>query len=117
MTDSVKEIFSVLSPQRFLISNEKSVQSAIENVFKNSGIAYKREVTLNEDSIIDFMIGDVGIEVKIKGQKRAIYKQCLRYSEFEAIKSIILVTSVNTGMPKQLNNKDVYILNISRAWL
>jgi len=116
----IKEIFDALTKHRFVISNEKVLQLEIENIFKQKGFEFKREYYLDEENknIIDFLMSQgIGIEVKIKANKRAIYKQLLRYSEFEEIKSLILVTGTNTGMPKELNGKPVYILNISRAWL
>ncbi len=118
MTEEIKHIFSILSHHRFVISNEKVLQSDIQAVFDEKNISYKREYILDKKSEIDFLLDNgIGIEVKIKGQKRAMYKQCLRYSEFKEIKSLILITTVSTGMPKLLNNKDVHILNLSRAWL
>ncbi len=118
MRAEVKEIFTVLKNHRILLSNEKAVQSEIEELFIKKGIAHRREYILDDDNIIDFLLDSgVGIEVKIKGQKRAMYKQCLRYSQFEEIKDIILVTSASTGLPKELNGKETYILNLSKAWL
>lgn len=78
----------------------------------------KREYHLDNENIIDFLLFDsIGVEVKIKGQKRAIYKQCERYCKFEKLKQLILVTNVSIGFPKEINGKDCYILNLSKAWL
>lgn len=118
MTENVKKIFELLRTQRFIISNEKSVQAEMERVFKANGFNHIREYDLDEQSTIDFLMDDgIGIEVKIKGQKRAIYNQCLRYSKIPKIQQLILVTSVSTGMPNALNGKPIYILNLSKAWL
>ncbi len=118
MNEHIKKIYQLLSGYRFVISNEKSVQLEMEQLFINNNIPYRREPHLDSINIPDFILDDgLCIEVKIKGAKRAIYNQCLRYSEFEDVKSILLVTSVNTGLPPELNGKKTYILNLSRAWL
>ena len=119
MTEKSKEIFTLLYKHMFVISDEKAMQSEIEKIFTDAGVGFKREHYLDEDkkSIIDFLVGDIGVEVKVKCNKRAMYKQLLRYSTFDEVKEIILVTGTNTGMPRELNGKPTYILNISRAWL
>ena len=117
---SVKIIFDLLSKHRFVFSNEKAMQLEISDLLSSGEVVFEREHYLDEakKSIIDFMVaGGIGIEVKLKCNKRAIYKQLLRYSEFEQIQQLVLVTGTNTGLPKELNGKPVYILNISRAWL
>ena len=120
MNEKCTQIFKALSKHRFVLSDEKRLQLEIEHVFNSEGILFNREFFLDKEKkdIIDFLIdGRVGVEVKIKCNKRAMYKQLLRYSESEHVESLILVTGTNTGMPKELNGKPVYILNISRAWL
>lgn len=118
MNNDAREIFDLLRNKRFMLSNEKSVQADIEKLFKSLSVSHKREHILDENNIIDFLMDNgVGIEVKIKGQKRAMYKQCERYAQFEDIKQLILLTSVSTGMPQEINNKPIHVLNLSRAWL
>ena len=114
----VEDIHKILSKVRFSLENEKETQMQIEQTLGKNNVANKREFELDENSVIDFMIpGGIGIEVKIKGQKKAIYKQCERYCSFESITSLILVTSRSLGMLREINNKPVYVINISRAWL
>lgn len=57
----------VLTRLRLPGGPEKDVQAAIASAFDGAGITYRREVHLIPGDIIDFMAGDVGIEVKIKG--------------------------------------------------
>lgn len=118
----VDTIFSALKGQRMNLTHEKTLQRQIENIlrpiFKDD---LKRETQsaehFDKESIPDFFINGVCIEVKIKGQKTAIYRQCVRYCEFPDVKSLILITGVRMGFPKQINNKDCYVFNITKAWL
>jgi hypothetical protein len=113
----IQSIHKVLSTHRFPVHNEKQLQTDIAFIFERSGISYIREHILDNNNIIDFMSGDIGVEVKIKGNKKAIYLQCERYCDFPGIKSLLLITNRSMGFPKQINGKDCYVLNLGKAWL
>lgn len=115
----INQLFSILGKQRFSLENEKETQREMAQLLNMHGIAHTREFALDKKSVIDFMLPEhgIGIEVKIKGGKKAIYRQCERYCQFDEIKSIILVTSKSMGMLQEINNKPVYLINISKSWL
>lgn len=120
ITSIVKNVFDVISGQRFPLQDEKQLQRDIFKLLnKQFGKSVERERALDDKrkSIIDFFISGVGIEVKIKAQKRAIYDQCERYCSFDEIKAIILITNQSMGFPKELKDKDCYVLNLGLAWL
>jgi hypothetical protein len=114
---TAQEIAAMLSRKRFTLATEKDVQAEIEAVLKSSVPEYRREVELDKKNEIDFMVGTVGIEVKIKGAKSAIYKQLERYAALDEITELIFVTSKTVGIPATINNKSVYVVNMSKAWL
>lgn len=115
---SVEEVMLILRTTPFVIKDEKSVQSSIERVFKDHGIVHRREVRLSEKDIVDFMIeGGIAIEVKIDGQKRAIYRQCERYCEHPSVKKIVLMTAKTMGFPVEIKGKPAYYVSLGRGWL
>lgn len=114
---TVTEIAAILSRKRFTLSTEKDVQAEIDQVLRATVPEHKREVVLDDKNTIDFMVGTIGIEVKIKGNKSAIFKQLQRYAEFDEINELIFVTSKAVGIPPTLNNKSIYVVNMSKAWL
>jgi hypothetical protein len=114
---TAKDIAAMLSRKRFTLATEKDVQAEIEAVLKSTVPEYRREVELNGKNEIDFMVGTVGIEVKIKGAKAAIYKQLERYAAFDEVTELIFVTSKSVGIPATINNKSIYVVNMSKAWL
>jgi len=117
VTMTIQELYGALQHVKFDLSSEKSLQLQIAKRLDEKGISYKKEFIFDKTSTIDFLIDDIGVEIKIKGAKKDIYKQCLRYSTYEQVKQILLVTNVAQGMPKTLNEKPVYILNLANAWL
>jgi len=116
----INKVLKILYSHRFPLVVEKETQAAIEQRLVENGIVeYSREHKLDEKNIPDFFISDGGIaiEVKIKGTAKQIYRQCERYSEFDEVRRLILVTNRSMGFPKQINGKDCYMVNLGKAWL
>ena len=113
----MKEILTLLKKQRFQLHNEKALQTDIERVLIENHIYHSREYRLSNDSIIDFIAGNTGIEVKISSSGKMIYRQVKRYLEFAEVHNLLLVTNKAIKLPNTINNKSVLILNISIAWL
>ena len=113
----IQVISQILSSRRFSLSNEKRLQEEIAEALALAGVQLVREFRLDAGSIIDFMVGDVGIEVKIKGSKLSIFRQVERYAGFDQIRQLLLVTNVPMGMPAEINGKPVFVFNLAKAWL
>lgn len=77
----------------------------------------RREVRLDADSIIDFMVGPVGIESKLRGGKMDIFRQLERYAAFPEIEALILVTNTAMGLPKEIGGKPTFYLSLGAGWL
>ncbi|TCU34075.1 hypothetical protein [Rhizobium azibense] len=114
----VQDIIRLLQSRRFSLTNEKKLQAEIEVELTAFGIEHEREYRLGAGSIIDFLVKDsIGAEIKLKGSKLNIFRQVERYTGFDEIKRLILVTNVPMGMPPLVNGKPVYVVNLAKAWL
>lgn len=111
------EIFTAISNCLFSLENEKQLQAEIAQRLEKYNIPYMREHHLDARNIIDFYSFGTGIEIKISGSAKEIYRQCERYCQFEQVKSLILVTNRSMGFPEAINGKRCYILNLGKAWL
>ena len=109
-------ILAVLRGRRFPLHAEKATQAAIAEAFTAAGIAFEREARLAEGDIVDFRIGGVLVEVKLKGARRAIHRQCVRYGAHPGVSALILATTV--AMPP-LPGLAVpsFVVSLGRAWL
>ncbi|TJW14381.1 MAG: hypothetical protein E5W82_10420 [Mesorhizobium sp.] len=114
---TVQRIMGLLSTLRLPLSDEKRLQAAIADEFTLADIPFVREVRLSPADVIDFMAGEIGIEVKIKGGKRDIYHQVERYAQHVRVKELILVSNVAMGFPPEIKGKPVYFHNLAKAWL
>lgn len=113
----VEQIVLLLRSRRWPLSDEKELQGAIEMEFILEGLGALREVRLGPADVVDFMVHDVAIEVKIKGTKRNVYRQCERYCSHERVGTLILATNFTLGFPPTINGKPCYVAQLGRGWL
>lgn len=113
----ITNLLAQLSKYKLSLNAEKILQKEIAEVLRQFQPA--DEFRLDDNNIIDFYLPGtgIGIEVKIKGSRKEIYKQCLRYCEFDRIKILVLVTNRSLGFPKTINGKPCYVVNLGTAWL
>lgn len=121
MNALINDIIKVLQSGRYDLTQEKTTQAQIQKRMQEKAPAFGfiRHHQFDKTSIPDFFEPELGIaiEVKIKGSKIDIYKQCERYCKFEEVKMLILCTNKAMGFPKELNGKPCYYINIGKAWL
>lgn len=114
---TASELVQFIERHRWPLSSEKRLQELFVDTLRAAGHAALREVRLDDESIIDVMVESIGVELKIKGQRRAIYRQCERYCHFDEVQALVLGTSVSMGMPDTINGKPVFVASLSRGWL
>ena len=113
----IADIFSLFKAHRLSLTSEKVLQSEIADLLASKNIPFEREVSLSPGDCIDFLVGDIGIEVKLKGSAKAIYRQCARYCQSDRIREILLVTNRAMGLPREINAKPAYLLSLGVSWL
>lgn len=100
---------------RFSVVNEGELQLAVASIFSKLGWTFEREVRLTPRDRIDFIVGSAGIELKVKGQADAVWRQMARYSESPRVSSLVLLTTVARHMvasPTTLQEKPVYTVHL-----
>ena len=114
----MKTLVKLLASHKFTLHSEKELQREIlDLLIRSIDILVNREYRLDSNNIIDFYCDGVGIVVKIKGNRKEIFKQCQRYCEFDEIKSLVLVTNRAMGLPAIINNKPCVVVNLGMGWL
>lgn len=109
------DIAKALRAFRFIYSNEKQLQSGVARALASRGIAFEPEKDLGRDfGIVDFMVGRIAIEVKIKGSPSAVARQLIRYCGCPDVDEIILFTGRRRlgGLPRKLGGKKLRVLSI-----
>jgi hypothetical protein len=87
---SPADIVRVLSELRGPFSEEEKLRDAIAIALGPHAL---REAKVGEHERIDFLVGRIGIEAKIRGTRSDVTRQLFRYAESPDIDEIILVTT------------------------
>lgn len=114
---TARRVVAFLQSRRWPLSDEKLLQQAIVDELDSAGFAWEREVRLSATDVVDFMISAVAIEIKIKGSKRNVYRQCARYCSHERVQALVLATNYTLGFPTAIGGKPCYVANLGKAWL
>lgn len=119
MEKILRDIQMSLVGRRFSLGDEKRLQLELSEVFTANNIIFKREVHLDANSIVDFMVDGLAIEVKIrtKASPMQVYRQLERYCAFPQVKALMLMASKTMSLPATIKEKPVYILSLSRTQL
>jgi len=116
LSKATRRVIDLIARSRLPMSDEKALQGAIECLFLDNGIAIEREAKV-EGGVIDFLAGNVGVEVKIEGPAREVHRQLARYAADPRIEHMVLVAAFPCAMPPVIGGKPCTIVNLGRAWL
>lgn len=110
---SCRKITELLMSFQFNVSDEKELQEAIRQIFTENNIPFEREVVLSSADKIDFMVGAIGIEVKVGFSYNEVIRQLHRYAQLDAIVELVLVTTRSQHqMPAEINGKKLTTVNL-----
>jgi hypothetical protein len=109
----VGTIERALRSHRFLFTTERELQAGIALVLEKQGVSFTREAAL-DDGTIDFLVGSVGVEVKIKGTLQDVTRQVHRYLQCARVESLLLVTTraALARLPATISGKSVRALHL-----
>jgi hypothetical protein len=117
-------IIHLLITHRFPLADEKLLQAEIAGVLAAAQLSFRREVRLGPRDIVDFVVDDpaqitvgVAVEVKIKGNRRDIFRQLERYAAYDAVSAIVLATNVPMNLPETICGKPASVAALGRGWL
>lgn len=90
---SPEQLVELLKGARLQFVSESDLQAAIADALDAAGIAYEREVRLRAADRIDFLVGNVGVEVKVAGTDLAAARQMQRYAASPSVEALVLATT------------------------
>lgn len=116
MTD-LSAVVRVIEAARLDLSSEKAAQAGIASALEKAGLSFVREHVLAQGDVIDLFGEGVGIEVKISGSARAIFRQIERYALHDAVKAIVLATNRAMRLPAEVAGKPAVVVSMGKGWL
>jgi len=110
---TVAPIVDALSGKRYRYNTEADLHRALMAALDAAGIAYRREVFV-PGGRIDFVVGRVGVEVKIKGSATSLARQIGKYALAEELDAFLVVTTrpAHRAIPAFANDKPVHVMTI-----
>jgi len=109
---SCADILSAIRRWRYRPAGEAELQEAIGQALAAACIAFEREVPLSAADRIDFLVGSIGLELKVDGGPAAVMRQLQRYALSERISELVLVTtrSQMARVPSSLAGKGIHVV-------
>lgn len=109
-------VVEALNRGRFRYRNELQLHDGMVIALNTAGItvgARNREVHLPGAGRIEFLLGGLGVEVKVDGPARAVWRQLHRYAASPHVEELLLVTTRArhaVAAPIELDGKPVSVL-------
>lgn len=108
----INKFVSILSEYSINFNDEKDLQNSIFKIMQKHFNNIQKEYPLEPYGVVDFFIEGVAIEVKIKGQKAKIYRQCRDYCKHQEVKNLLLVSTNPLSLPEIIENKRCFTYQI-----
>ncbi|MBE5782624.1 MAG: DEAD/DEAH box helicase [Clostridiales bacterium] len=97
--------------------DEYDLHGLVAEALERAGIDFLHEAPLAPRCRIDFLCGDVGIEIKRgRPEKAAIERQLRRYGESGKLSSLILISEKIPDVPAYAGNVPVYPVSLQKLW-
>lgn len=109
---TAQSLCDLLGKYRFRYANEIALQDGIQIVLRAENLEFSREVVLSGRDRIDFMVGSIGLEVKVGHPLAQVMQQIHRYAQQEQVSELLLVTNRcrHAIVPEVINGKPVVVL-------
>lgn len=121
MTDAstlCRRIVTICQSSRIDVSTETAAHRMLAEALEAEGLILEREVKLTAAERIDLMVEGVGVEVKVKGNRRTVFGQLERYAACDQVTALVLATA--TAWPAgidQIGGKPFFHASLVRGWL
>lgn len=108
---------SILTSYRYHFADELELHAGLARALESAGVGFLREHRLDPFGRIDFLCGDIGLEVKIQEPRAAVLRQLGGYARHASIASLVLVTTrfQLRSMPPELHGKPLSVCFIGGA--
>ncbi len=96
---------------------EAELHALCAHAFEDAELAAQHEARLAPRCRIDFLIGDIGIEIKKRRPERAkLLAQLERYAACEQVAQLVVVAPRGLNLPACVGGKRVTLVALERLW-
>ena len=91
--------------------SEEQLHRQAAEAFANAGLEAAHEVSLAPRCRIDFMVGDIGVEIKKKRPQRTPL-----IAQLTQIARLIVLAPRGVDLPKSIGGKPVTMMSLEKLW-
>ena len=96
---------------------EEELHAQVKWALETNGLEALHEVRLAPRCRIDFMSGDVGIEIKkSKPDRTKLIAQLTRYAACDQVEALVVAAPRGVNLPKAIAGKPVTLVALERLW-
>jgi hypothetical protein len=108
---NAKELVVLLERNVCPVGDEYAVQESIRETLDANHIEYSREFRFDANDRVDFLVGDLALEVKTAGSIHSVMRQLMRYSLQGSVSVVLLFTTRARlcKMPNELSGKPLLV--------
>lgn len=116
--ENLRAVRAALSTLRIPAApGEYDLHRLIARAFEEARVVALHEAKLGPRCRVDFLVGDVGVEVKRgKVSPSLLRAQASRYLEKPALGALVLVCTRGVTLPAALHGKPLYVFGLNRLW-
>ena len=97
--------------------SEEELHVMAADAFALAGISAQHEARLAPRCRIDFLCGNVGVEIKKSRPERGkLMAQLMRYAGCEQVEALVVVAPRGVNLPKTIGGKPAAMLALERLW-
>ena len=116
--EEMKRVLDALRAVRCGASaSEEELHALAAQAFAAVGIDAQHEARLGPRCRIDFLCGNVGVEIKKSRPERGkLIAQLTRYADCEQVEALVVVAPRGVDLPKTIGGKPTAMLALERLW-
>ena len=96
---------------------EEELHDLVGQALLSAGLDAQHEVRLAPRCRIDFLTGDIGIEIKKNRPDRMkLLAQLKRYAQCDRVRRLLVIAPRGIDLPEHIENKPVFMLALERLW-
>lgn len=97
--------------------SEAELHELIRQALEAAGFSPEHEARLAPRCRIDFLVDDLGIEIKKSRPNPAMLtRQLARYAACDAVAALLVIAPRGVNLPKEIGGKPVFQIGLERLW-
>ena len=114
LDEVVRALSSIRAPQ---VQDEYDLHALAAFALQQAQMEFVHEAKLSPRCRVDFLVGDVGVEIKRgRPNAKALSAQLARYARSPRVGALIALCEKSCPLPEKIGGKPVRVISLARLW-